>query len=133
MTPVSSVSKIILGFFVCLFFILIFNLCWANNNHELNKIRLSAENGDLQAQYLLGSLYYYGEVVKRAKDIDYKGEPLQRDWKEAAKWFQKPAEQGHVYSQFFLGDIYEAQFLSETIFERDRGLPYNGIMYKKIW
>ena len=75
-----------------------------------NKIIQSAENGDLQAQYLLGTLYLYGEQINMEKDIDYKGgplRPLRRDWSEAAKWFQKAAEQGHMYSQFQLGYFYE--------------------------
>lgn len=52
-----------------------------------------AEQGNAEAQFNLGSLYYQGRGVPQ-------------DYKEAAKWFRKAADQGHVYAQVNLGSMY---------------------------
>jgi uncharacterized protein len=51
-----------------------------------------AEQGDVHAQYALGSAYYFGNGVSR-------------DAKLAIQWFSKAAAQGHAGSQFYLGAI----------------------------
>lgn len=59
--------------------------------------RRAAENGHVQAQYVLGKSYHAGEGVPK-------------DQVEAFKWWRKAAEQGHATSLFnvgvmcFLGD-----------------------------
>ena len=35
------------------------------------------------------------------------GRGVEKDLKEAAKWYRKAAEQGHAYGQYNLGDMYE--------------------------
>ena len=52
-----------------------------------------AENGNLEAAFQLGSVYYFGDGIP----TDY---PL------ALKWFGKAAESGHSASQFMLGLMY---------------------------
>jgi len=52
--------------------------------------RVRAEHGDMDAQYHLGSAYYYGRGVPR-------------DYAEAIRWFRKSAEQGIAKAQYALG------------------------------
>ena len=56
-----------------------------------------AEEGNTQAQYNLGEIYYHGEEVKQ-------------DYSEALKWFRKAAEDGLAKAQFMLGVMYENGF-----------------------
>jgi TPR repeat protein len=60
---------------------------------ELESTRMSAEQGDADAQSNLGTNYYYGIGVPQ-------------DYKEAAKWYRKSAEQGHAMAQNHLGFMY---------------------------
>jgi TPR repeat protein len=60
---------------------------------ELESTRMSAEQGDADAQSNLGTNYYYGTGVPQ-------------DYKEAAKWYRKSAEQGHAMAQNHLGFMY---------------------------
>jgi len=53
-----------------------------------------AEQGYVEAQYLLGMLYFD------------QGKGIPQDYQEALKWFRKSAEQGFVEAQFNLGVIY---------------------------
>lgn len=50
----------------------------------------SSEQGNADAQYMLGSMYYFGRGIPQ-------------DYQQAAKWNQKAAEQGQVAAQFGLG------------------------------
>jgi uncharacterized protein len=59
----------------------------------LRELKPLAEQGDSEAQFKLGSLYYQGWGVAQ-------------DYKEAVKWLRKAAEQGHTFSQATLGTIY---------------------------
>jgi len=54
-----------------------------------------AEEGDAEAQYGLGRLYFYGQGVDQ-------------DYSKAAKWYRKAALQNHARSQANLGHLYEA-------------------------
>lgn len=56
----------------------------------LKELRPLAEEGHVEAQYLLGVMYAVG-----------RGAP--RDLVEGARWFRLAAEQGHVVAQFELG------------------------------
>ena len=49
-----------------------------------------AEQGDAEAQYNLGVMYY-------------KGDGVSQDYQTAAKWFRLAAEQGDAKAQFVLG------------------------------
>ncbi|MBR2260698.1 MAG: sel1 repeat family protein [Paludibacteraceae bacterium] len=61
---------------------------------DLYKLALQ---GNVDAQYKLGSRYYMGEGV----DIDYR---------ESAKWYKMAAKQGHAEAQYFLAWQYSAGF-----------------------
>ena len=60
---------------------------------DLAALRTKARSGDAEAQFELGSMYFFG--------IGIPG-----DDREAVKWFHKAAEQGHVTAQFNLGKAY---------------------------
>ena len=49
-------------------------------------LKALAVKGDAKAQYELGGEYYYGEGIEKEK-------------KEAIKWYRKAAEQGDAYGQ----------------------------------
>ena len=56
-------------------------------------LRIAAEQGDRDAQFNLGNIYWHDWVVDQ-------------DRGEAVRWFRKAAEQGHVVAQFNLGLAY---------------------------
>jgi hypothetical protein len=66
-----------------------------------------AEQGDAQAQYYLGVLYF-------------KGEGVPQDYGQAREWWLKAAAQGHAIAQFNLGRLYE----------KGEGVPQD---YAKAW
>ena len=85
MSTIMKVKKII---------VLIMAICLANgmsaqNSTDFNitTIRQQAEEGNAEAQNKLAECYYTGENVIQ-------------DYKEAAKWWEKAAEQGHAKSQY---------------------------------
>jgi len=53
-----------------------------------------AEQGNANAQNLVGEMYFLGKGVKQ-------------DYQEAAKWYRKAAEQGDANAQYNLGFMYE--------------------------
>ena len=55
--------------------------------------RLAAEQGLVDAQFMLGNIYGAGSGVPQ-------------DAAEAARWFRLAAEQGHADAQFYLGSRY---------------------------
>ena len=59
----------------------------------VSELKPLAEQGDAEAQFNLGSLYYQGWGVPQ-------------DYREAVKWLRKAAEQGHIFSQATLGTVY---------------------------
>jgi TPR repeat protein len=59
----------------------------------VRELKPLAEQGNAEAQFNLGSLYYQGWGVPQ-------------DYKEAVKWLRKAAEQGHIFSQTTLGTVY---------------------------
>jgi TPR repeat protein len=60
---------------------------------ESEKLRSLAVQGDQDAQYKLGALYYAGDGVKQ-------------DYSEAALWYRRAAQQGNVDAQYSLGNMY---------------------------
>jgi uncharacterized protein len=89
-----------------------------------------AEQGDVQAQFDLGTLFYYGKGVaenpeaafawfKKAADkghaaaqyavgrMYYYGKGVEQNGKEALLWFRKSAENGSADAQFALGVMYQ--------------------------
>ena len=61
---------------------------------DFNKWKSLAEQGNSEAQYNIGRMYY-------------KGDGVPKDYKEAVKWYRKAAEQGSADAQHYLGYIYE--------------------------
>ncbi len=59
----------------------------------LSKQFQEAENGDADAQYRLGLMYF-------------KGDGISQDLSQAAKWYRKAAEKGNPDAQFGLGVLY---------------------------
>jgi len=55
--------------------------------------RQLADQGDADAQHLLGIMYRYGFGVIQ-------------DYVEAVKWYRKAADQGHDFAQWKLGNMY---------------------------
>lgn len=53
---------------------------------NLQELKVKAENGDVQAQYRLGGMYFHGQGVKQ-------------DDQEALKWYLKVAEQGYDHAR----------------------------------
>ena len=93
-------------------------------------LKLLAEQGNAQARYALGSMYYKGEGVpqdfaeamkwlRQAADqgnapaqgalgsMYYRGEGVPQDYAEAMKWYREAAEQGNAFAQNFLGYMYQ--------------------------
>ena len=72
----------------------IFLLSSITNASEISKdyrlTKKSAEQGDASAQYDLGYMFYYGQGVEK-------------NYKEAFKWYKKSAEQGDASAQYSLG------------------------------
>ena len=89
-----------------------------------------AEQGDADAQFDLGVMYYDGQGVpqdhaeavkwfRRAAEqgladaqsnlggMYYEGQGVPQDHAEAAKWFRRAAEQGNTTAQFYLGLMLE--------------------------
>lgn len=124
-------------FFLCYIFLLsLVPLAGGCSDEQSKKIQLSAEQGDTDAQYLLGGMYAEGRGVRQDKDQStywYKkavdgyrktaeqGDPeaqfelgsmyangygVSKDEIKAFQWFQKAAEQGHVDAQYNLGEMY---------------------------
>lgn len=71
-------------------------------NSKLKELNLRAKNGDPEAQFILGNMYYFAREVNE-------------DYNEAAKWYLKAAEQGHAEAQLNIGFMYE----------KGKGLPQN--------
>lgn len=59
----------------------------------LEKRKLKAAKGDIEAQLNLGLMYF-------------KGEGTAPNYPEAARWLQKPAEQGYAEGQYALAELY---------------------------
>ena len=76
---------------------------------KIEKLHNAAEQGDVEAQASLGSLYFNGSGS------------VELSHKRAAKWYQLAAEQGHAQAQFRLGFLYLNGF----------GVPQDGQLAAK--
>ena len=61
--------------------------------YGINYLKVSAAQGDMRSQRILGIKYY-------------KGKEVQQNYSEAAKWFRLSAEQGDTVAQTSLGKMY---------------------------
>ena len=59
---------------------------------DLESIRQAAAQGDAEAQYQLGDIYYYGEGVSK-------------NYTRAVEWYRKSANQGNAIAQNNLRNI----------------------------
>tara|TARA_R110000823_G_scaffold232336_2_gene358894 strand:+ start:3966 stop:4508 length:543 start_codon:yes stop_codon:yes gene_type:complete len=64
------------------------------DNRYFKEKQVLAEQGEANAQYLLGAMYSLGKGVPK-------------DYKEAVKWYRKAADQGLADAQSNLGTMYE--------------------------
>jgi TPR repeat protein/DNA-directed RNA polymerase subunit RPC12/RpoP len=66
-----------------------------DNTKTLESSRKAAEQGQAEAQFMLGEYYA-------------KGEGVPQDDEQATEWFRKAAEQGHIRAQCMLGNQYQS-------------------------
>ena len=84
------------------FFVLIFPLLLAcglaagqtDKSRELERMRIRADGGNVQAQLQLGRMYFLGDGVPK-------------DEAEGLRWFRKAAEKGESQAERILGLAYE--------------------------
>jgi TPR repeat protein len=82
---------------------------------DFDDILKTAQHGDAEAQFKLGSYYYHGEVIviddktKEFYNYNYwhNGEVVDKDKDKAYKLLLKSAEHGHPMAQVKLGDCYK--------------------------
>ena len=67
----------------------------AHSLGDLKTVKRLAEQGDTDAQHVLGLMYYTGESVDK-------------DYQSAVKWWTLAAQQGHATAQDNLGRKYHA-------------------------
>lgn len=67
----------------------------ALHGKKMSVLQKKAEQGDINAQAILGFMYY-------------KGNDVEQDYREAYQWFKKAAEQGSAFAQLGLGTMYSA-------------------------
>ena len=100
-----------------------------DNAIAVKKYRKAANQGSVEAQFDLGSMYYsgqgvpqdYAEAVKwfrkaaqggsveaqyNLASMYYMGQGVPQDYGESVKWFRRVAEQGSASAQFNLGLMY---------------------------
>ena len=67
------------------------------DKHRIEVVRKAVELGDADAQSNLGDVYYYGWGVPQ-------------DYAQAAKWYRKAADQGHVMALATVGYLHTEDF-----------------------
>lgn len=77
-----------------LIFIYLLTFCSLYAKENIIELKAKAESGDAKAQYDLG--FYYRD-----------GKGIEKNDADAAKWFNKAAEQGLVEAEVALSDFYE--------------------------
>jgi TPR repeat protein len=73
-----------------------------------------ANQGDADAQFNLAVLYHHGIGIPQ-------------DFRYAAYWYTKAAEQGHVFAQYSLGNLYRYSYNAEFCRDYDQAVYW----YKK--
>ena len=75
--------------------------CWGSTlqandwkNAPISEVQKAAEQGNVDAQFVLGAMYVHGSEVAQ-------------DYKQAAAWYRKAAEQGDANAQGLLGVLYK--------------------------
>jgi TPR repeat protein/WD40 repeat protein len=78
----------------------------SKKDKEVTEVIRKAEQGDAEAQYELGRMYYIGPLNYKERESEDYREHEEDYRKEAIKWWTNAAEQGHVKAQCNLGAIY---------------------------
>ncbi len=98
---------------------------WADDVSDFRETLQLAEQGNADAQFNLGLMYYDGQGVRQ-------------DYAEAVKWYRQAAEQGYVKAQYNLGVMYNnGQGVAKTMPKRsdgiakrrNRGMPKPNIIW----
>ena len=84
--------------------------CFDGNNFDINICQKQSEQGDADAQFNLGWMYFHGLGVPK-------------DYKEAVKWYTKSAKQGYAPAQNNLANMYD----------KGQGVPRNGSIANDWW
>lgn len=66
---------------------------YKSSDYYLNKQKNLAEQGDANAQYELGEMYYHGKSLPKNNAL-------------ALEWLEKSAKQNNLYAQHLLGSMY---------------------------
>ena len=113
---------------------------------DIDDCRVKAEQGNDQAQYVLGQMYAIGKQVPQdykeslkwhklaaeQGNVEYqhilgvmyhKGQGVPQNFKEAVKWYRKSAEQGYSPSHYLLGVMYH----------NGTGVPKDYVMTLMYW
>ena len=77
---------------------------------RISNLKRKAEQGDADAQFNLGVLYYYGDGVPQ-------------DYAKARRWWEQAAAQGHAGATLNLGLMYV----------RGQGVPQNDAKARQWW
>jgi TPR repeat protein len=127
----------------------------ANSAEAVEWYRKSADQGNADAQCLLGVMYANGSGVPEDKDQAFKwysksanqgntdcqtnvgimyyyGHGVPKDYAKAVEWFRKSADQSNAYGQFFLGLAYatgpgvtEDNLIFDAL---GHGVPYDNVI-----
>ncbi len=79
----------------------IFDVAWDYiKRTPIDKMKKNAENGDAQAQYTLGLMYYVGDKSDEKASKNYseafkwiRREKISKNYPEALKWIRRAAEE----------------------------------------
>lgn len=106
-------------YFLCVQFVVpegVERISYRSVNHPIVKFNIiesiekAAEQGDIKAQIELDRFRAVKlndpEAQARLGDRYYKGEDVEKDYKEAVKWYRMAAEQGNATAQYGLGVCY---------------------------
>jgi TPR repeat protein len=76
--------------FVLILLLSFSGIAFSSEDKDFEQLKKRAEQGDINAQCDLASMYYVGKSI-------------QQNYAEALNWFKKAAEKGHPVAQFGLG------------------------------
>jgi S1-C subfamily serine protease len=85
----------------------------------VDALRAKAEKGDAEAQFRVGTMYYFGD------------DGIAKDEAEAVKWLHLSAGQGHADAQAHLGAIF--LYYGRQMFVFGHGVPKDEVSAYKWW
>ena len=84
---------------------------------DLAALEYSASQGDISAQYRLGSVFHLGLLIATDRKGEKKGMRVPKDYPKAFTWYRKAADRGHAGAQCGIADMYHS----------GQGVPRNDI------